>query len=645
MLTTLLIAFVFIGVGLGCSIFLKQLSNRLLFSIVLSLLFFLLAREIVVAWETLEILTAWLIFALLFPLLVLVRKPARVRLVGFLKSYGTSDWIYFDAITALGCLIYTAYAGPYLEVPADVFFHLGEIRNAVQGLEQGQVPATSPWYLLLGLSLYFTNDSFDAFLYWFPALTMFLFLLSVRVFAGSLLPEATELDKQKKTFVAFSVIFSFLLFGTSVFSFARYYSFAPVGITFPIFLLATTLVLEKFGDSLAITRSIQNISLFIGSLVACLFFHKQEGMFLLLYASTVLAFGIFSSLVRKKPIRWFSLDKSLDTWAYFLFLALGISTAFAFLLPIEPAGIVPNNTIGLFFTKNDVPSLVIGDPLGRSFETIGFLGVIGILVYLHPNSRSCRSVTLTALIAAPLLTVFNPLFVALFSSLTLPSVLWRMFYMVPVGVISAILIVRLVASWNSIYVKLIAGVTLLVALFSPLPDVNFYQFRLSNLLISNKESSPGLWSDLIKQVRELGAVNILTDPVTGYVLTAMTNSNHDHRKFQVAEAGEINKKIYGATSFLDHAKEGNWYFIVNLRNGKYSEAGDLSGHWSPQIMNTAQLYSVELLDWLGLSAPKDSQISPTPQNETKSPKHFRLIWRQNGISLYSLSTVGGANSQ
>ena len=117
----------------------------------------------------------------------------------------------------------------------------------------------------------------------------------------------------------------------------------------------------------------------------------------------------------------------------------------------------------------------------------------------------------------------------------------------------------------------------------------------------NPGNSPANWDDLIKLIDQKGEIQVLTDPVTGYVLSAMTKVHHDHNKFHETDVGSLRKYRYAPNSFLDYAIEGGWFLIVNLRDGQPSANGRKSKHWPEDIMYVSRYYPAELLEWLQIT--------------------------------------------
>ena len=112
--------------------------------------------------------------------------------------------------------------------------------------------------------------------------------------------------------------------------------------------------------------------------------------------------------------------------------------------------------------------------------------------------------------------------------------------------------------------------------------------------------------------------NILTDPITGYMINAYTNNKVFGFKFHGTEDFiPVNYKKFSARHFIDFH---GWLLVINRRDGASSRNGDLSGHWDEDILKLSEYYSDELIDFLN-----------------KPPPHIKLIWSQNNTLIYEIN--------
>ena len=211
--------------------------------------------------------------------------------------------------------------------------------------------------------------------------------------------------------------------------------------------------------------------------------------------------------------------------------------------------------------------------------------------------------------------------------------------MTPIGVLAAICLFAQFDDWRSR--KNIAFIVCLLIALIPFRGLEQLQhLRYSTLSAIPKNNSSHIWNDLIQIIEEKGRVNLLTDPVTGYVLSGMTRANHSHSKFLETDEGNINKASYNSNSFYDYAREGEWLFIVNLRNGANNKNGQISGHWPLTVMKVSDYYSDELLSWLNIERPTSIDLEGKERQSLKAsyPPHFQLIWEHDHIKVFSLNT-------
>ena len=200
-----------------------------------------------------------------------------------------------------------------------------------------------------------------------------------------------------------------------------------------------------------------------------------------------------------------------------------------------------------------------------------------------------------------------------------------------------IAVVVAVAVTDATWLEMFAAIVLLLFPISLLREVQHH--RWPTLVAVNEANSPMIWADLIDFFAVKGHVNVLTDPVTGYILSGLSPVAHAHRKFQEVEAGSLARENYSTESFLDHAKEGDWWIVVNLRDGAESNIGIRSGHWPYDIVKVRQHYSPYLLSWLKVDVVGNSNSSFThdPANAGhERPTHLRLEWHEDRIWVFSL---------
>jgi len=246
------------------------------------------------------------------------------------------------------------------------------------------------------------------------------------------------------------------------------------------------------------------------------------------------------------------------------------------------------------------------------------------LIYFHHIKQN--TFILAGLIS-PVLCLTNPFFVDVFLSIQNSTVLWRMAYLVPVHFAAALLLVSLIEKFNagkkelvSLAPLLLFGV-LLLAFLMPIHNTkhNLHYSRVPTLLKTDVNMGIDRYSDLISMLNGINEkTELLTDPVTGYAITALTKHTSKRRKFFATGIVEINYDSYEESPLL---KQAGKLIVVNQRESHPSEVGRLSAHWGENVLNTAAYYKETLLSHL------DS-----------NPQSFKLIWKSesNDIKVYSI---------
>ncbi|MBO67039.1 MAG: hypothetical protein CL398_01890 [Acidiferrobacteraceae bacterium] len=569
--------------------------------------------------------------ALLYKFFTEYRIVARYAL-----RYFKSPSFLVDLLIIVATGVYVAIVGVYLEIPADVFAHLEGVQIALNNLRIGLLGSDPIWYSLIALVLNFSGEDIREILQSFTYLTMTIFLLGVRCFTSEVGRRLLFNNGKNAIFSLLGVFLTAILFGTSVFSYLRYYTFAPGYIAYLMFLLGALVATDLQFNRNRLKASGSSLLILLSCFFVTVHFHKQEALFLLLFI--VYSFTWECASYWRFKNNWNRLGVSFIPITVLGVIVLASVVSYIYLMfsgsfaEVRPP--LFNNTITLSWLPGNASSLQIADPLGRAYETLGLLGLTVITLYFIPTSRSYRTKIITVLIFVPLLAIFNPIFTEIFLQWTMPSVLWRLTYMVPIGVVAALCILSMI---EQLKVKLVLALISLAIIFLqlvPFPGLEQLQHtRYTSLSIIDKRNTPRHWADLIEFMSERQGINILTDPVTGYMLGALTGVSHSHSKFHATKIGDINKSQYGPNSFVDHAKEGDWMFVVNLRDGIDSINGKRSGHWSRDISLVSNYYSDQLLNWLSIDRLYRTHLL------SELPPHFELVWYQDSIWVFLLKQV------
>ena len=122
-----------------------------------------------------------------------------------------------------------------------------------------------------------------------------------------------------------------------------------------------------------------------------------------------------------------------------------------------------------------------------------------------------------------------------------------------------------------------------------------------------------------------GKYNVLTDPVSGYTLRALTQHIYSGAKFYTIDWGGFKRFNFDNYSLKKYKKYDDWLFIINQRDGALSETGRISRHWHEGELQLHRYYRGGLVEFVDAH-----------------PEVFRKIWSQDRISVFRISFGGQA---
>ena len=618
MLSAATLACVLLLPGLAICFLTRTKANFLIFGLVLSYALFVLNLYVIsklsnyITLESLYCVELLVVFAA-----ILFTTPHRK-----LKRWrftATLTWGYrATLIGALTC--YHLYVGAYLEVPADVWQHLRAVRDSLTALEHGHFDLSQPWYLLYSFCLLISGEDLFATVTSVSIVSSVIVGLGIFEIAREIGLSSGYNERRAANFGFASALLTIILLGTSVFAFFRYYALAPVFLNYLFFLYGAYLICES-------RQRVGYLERLLG-IVSCLLLtwiiHRQETLFLICLIAVMALYYFVQKTLRPNFFSSTMLDGAKQRIIWLLVVCIWLLGSvvllfwaeFLFVPEFETAEALNNNTLGfsLWTTKH----WFVSDPGGRVFETIGGMGIMFAIFYFFLSKKNHGISTITGLTIVPSLYLFNPIFLELFLRNASHDAVWRLAYMFPIGflggyVIDAVWCRRTLGYWTRWLLAF--QFTFLV----PIPGLEKIQhLRWPTLKEIPQGNSSDLWSDLIDRLSEISPRNILTDPVTGYVLDGATV--HTVAGFKFHGTGDfipINYNGYGPSSFEGYE---SWLFIANFRNGIWSEVGEKSGHWPGNVMTISEQYSDKLRQFL---------VAP--------PKHFKLLWERNGIRVFEIS--------
>lgn len=548
---------------------------------------------------------------------------------------------YIPLYIAIVLALYFYIVGPYIELPADVFRHL-EFAKIVNDSMQQSVQNNTPVYWGLGLNGKYWHYLYSLLANWgglslyeavLPAsfFNVTVFLLAVFFFSRVVFQGMKSTSLVLFMSVA-SVFFVFFHFGVSIFSYIRYYALAPSILNFVLYFSVMVIVIEFFkSEKWHFKHLITAVLIFTASL----FIHLQEALFAVLMLF-IMSFYLFvkkstpmmmlwwrgeNEPVKFSPVTFFSNKTNLT----FLITQSAMVSLFIFsYLYVERSTVtkwklIPVENILPFF-KN----LYILNPGFQFYQVVTAWGFMVILMFaLNIKSFKNNAYIMSAMLS-PLFTVFNPFFVDLFLRLSNGDVLWRITFLLPLSLVSAyVLVITIQYIYQGSAAKKLAGLLgllLLLGLLFPL-KMRYFENQYSRLLTIKavpEENSPAHWSDLLEYLQSIEKEKIIiTDPVTGYMVTSITRHRSYRHKFHRNLAGYID------FNFDDYSKHPfdrykGYLFIINKRNGGFSESGRVSKHWPENILQLETFYSSDMLD----------------EYVKLNPDRFKLLWEKDRVWVY-----------
>ena len=541
--------------------------------------------------------------------------------------------------------IYLYWVGPYTEVPADFWSHIGSIQHHYQSISEGQAfpqvgdlraligKEAEYWYVIQALFCYTAGIPVEQSFAPQAMISSLIILSAVFVFTLLILRGSDVSDQGRFIVAAIATCFFLTAFGTNVFSFVRYYAFAPAFLNYVLYLIFAVLVLDFLGRS--IVPKPVNAALLFALLVLMAIVHLQEVIFAVTLGSTMLFYTWFRvSIVGSENFEGcsqgqFSLSRRQLDWIFYVAISLVV-------IAIVVAGIKFERHDPLAFRRMIdlaevlpfVRHMYILDPQQQFYEALTPWGFLVLLLFVFHWRRFAANPFLVAGMLSPFYTVFNPVFTDFFLRLSWPELIWRLLYMVPTAIAAALIVYQcgcFLASRQHI-VKMIYGLTvisLLIVLLFPLDTKYFYSpySKFQTLKKVSADNDHRVWQDLYAYLRTMDKkYNVLTDPVTGYTLRALTQHSYSGAKFHTIHWGGFKKYIF-EEYYLDKYKNyDNWLFIINQRDGSLSETGRISRHWRHVQLQVHRYYPDSLVEFV-----------------KANPVVFEEIWAQNGISVYKIS--------
>ena len=605
-----------------------------LFCVPLSLLVYILCMVVAREWSLTvnQFLGIYGSVSVILVLLALARLRKKLSESGY-REWFESPW-YFNPYLII-TVVYGAYHlifGMYTEIPGDMYRHLEFTKEQLNYFNRGTVGRELGlsallvhqqgrfWQSLFALNTYLTsNGLMDTFIQamWINGL---LFCLGIFAFARKLFEIEGNAGTTAIIIALAAAGFTFMHMGIHAFSYVRYYSLAPSMLNFLGYFGGVMCVLHlmyRQGDVF------KNLLLLLICMFVTAVVHTQEAMFIMVTACLVFLW----LCIRKIMLNFAQGFIAYRGWLFGLmgFLVISAIVFIAAHLNLEFRTPLFNKVIALQYTVPVLGHPWILNPTYQFVHVMTYWGGFVYLLFLLNIRHFLDRPFLFAGMLSPILTVFNPLFVDLFLRADNATTLWRLCYIVPLHFTAAWLLIHYCSQirssnavkkiWSGIA---IAGlIVLLLPAFGPLQTNPYARTTLASI---PKENSHYHWQDMLAYLNSLDKRHkILVDPISGYVISALTPHRTFRHKFIRNAAYHHNTFVFDSYDDFPLSKYKGWLMIVNLREGGHSVSGERARHWPAHVMQTSLFYPDNLLPHL-----------------QSNPERFELLWQADQIQIYKI---------
>ena len=560
-----------------------------------------------------------------------INLSRRSLFIESVRNYYFSNSKTVLALTAvcISVTLYISLVGVYDRVPSDILRHLERLQ-----LARADIQGSGQWgsYFYNGLSDYYlyyyyaalmvlSGASLEQLFFWLTIFNSIFLLIGVYSVA-----EYQFSDKKRARFFIglLSCLFFVLHQGIAGFSYIRYYSLSATLVCMPAFCLSIIYVDRWYHRNL---RNREWLPVACAVLLTA-FIHLQEAIYIAIMVVLLVIYYQLADTMGKKLGNSLMLRSEINPAVVKTVSVITIGALAALFLVgvniFDRIAADQNKVVSLSVWFGNLPDTwLVLNPFHQFARVVGLWGLVIYLlafVYIHKFIR--RPLLICGLVI-PFATVFNPLFVDIFIRVRDVHVLYRLIYAVPLSLAGAYIVylgyqgIRTGKISKSVSC-IVSGVVLIVTLFSLNTGFTVSTYsRLQDLAAVEEDNSLGYWQDLTDYLNlEYDGETIITDPVTGYIITATTDSISARYKFTTRDHPPINFPDYGTDPFQLYSGK---LLVINLRDGGISRTGAISGHWPEDVLHVTQYYSAELLEYLN-----------------SEPDRLDLVWQNDRVSVYRI---------
>lgn len=540
---------------------------------------------------------------------------------------------YYILAIASAFIFYVAAVGIYNDIPSDIYFRLWFANTALNNFDLGLIgdPVAKKhlsfningdlWYYMIAsissISGYQIIDILDSII----IVNSIVFLLAVFLFSKIIY--RNRKSKVNTNLVSIlAVLFVFSHLGTNIFSFIRYYAFAPTITNFILYFYAISLVVRLIESGRV---CLSEAGIFILLLITMYVIHAQE----MLFTVSITISMIFYQLVRiligstvlssvTRPTKYGFSFLSVTTISVIMLSIITIFFLILFSPTIDHLKVIELSAIFPFGNN-----LFILNPLYQFYETITPWGILVYVLFIFHWGHFKDNPYIVAGMFLPVITVFNPIFVDIFLQFSTKITLWRLCYVIPIHFVAAYLVIYYITCFKRYKVhQNISSVIVMVCLAGLLTPLKIYDWRppfskYYSLKAIPSDNTPEYWKDMLDFLNSIPEdKNILTDPVSGYIISGLTNHYSPRYKFFNKNNIKLNFNEYNEHPLSDYA---GWLIVTNQRDGGKSVTGRFSGHWPEDILKIKQYYNPSLMAEL-----------------SNRPDRYEKIWGQNHVTIYKI---------
>jgi len=526
-------------------------------------------------------------------------------------------------------LIYQSLFSSFSEVPSDAYAHLERIKFANDNLELGTLgfgasltgffqQGSGVFYFLIALSQSLSNIDARSAFEGLDFINRTLFLAVVFSFTKTIFKHSGRASLT----AYFAVFFVAAHMGINVFAYIRYYTIAPSIIAFSLYFSAISLFLNCCHNPDSVKKlALSALAIFFLALAAAAT-HVQEALFIVIVIPLM---AIWWLITNRKPQS--GRIKVNPVFFYTIVIAAAFSFVLAYMLSNQHLERAPNAHWRLWEFAEAVwifPKITVLNLKFQFIQVITLWGLFVLACAVFYWRRYIKNLYIMAALSVPLVTILNPFFIDLFLRHYNSTTVWRLCYLIPIHFIAADLSEyhwsRLNSSSMQFAYRFRSAVFLMLVVALLLPIANTWNqthfSRVPTLASSDPQLSYKHYGDLLDFLAELPSQKVLTDPMTGYMVSALSKHHSNRRKF-------FRGKNFIRFSFLDYTHKPLSQFrdhliIVNQRPNSKSVVGKLSGHWRE-------------IEWLDIH-----NYYPTALLERLKSDDFEKLWENEEVSVYRI---------